>query len=120
MQVTVNPSPNANPVVTITVPSVSITLPTNSATLAGTATDSDGTITGYSWSKVSGPASYSIVTVNAASTSVINLVQGTYQFVLTATDNLGATGSGLMTVTVLPNLTPVPSTSIILYNWKIN
>lgn len=119
VQVTVNPSPNANPIVTITVPSVSITLPINSATLAGTATD-DGTITGYSWSKASGPASYSITTVNAASTSVTNLVQGTYQFVLTATDNLGATGSGVMTVTVLPNLTPIPSTQIILYNWKIN
>lgn len=120
VQVTVNPSPNVNPVVTITVPALTITLPTSSATLAGTATDSDGTITSYLWSKVTGPATYTIVTVNSNSTTVNNLVQGTYQFLLTATDNLGATGSGVMTINVLPNPTPVTTTIVYLYNWIFN
>jgi len=117
--ITVNPSPNANPVVNAGADQ-SITLPTDSVTVSGSATDSDGTIISYAWSKVAGPASYSIVTLNSNTTVIRNLVVGTYQFVLTATDNLGATGSDVMTVTVLPNPTPVSSSSIILYNWKFN
>ncbi|MFD3004041.1 PKD domain-containing protein, partial [Pontibacter toksunensis] len=36
-------------------PDKTITLPTSSVQLSGSATDSDGTISGYSWSQVSGP-----------------------------------------------------------------
>ena len=36
-----------------------ITLPINSVNLSGTGTDSDGSISSYAWSSVSGPASIS-------------------------------------------------------------
>lgn len=118
VQVTVNPSPNLNPVVTVRA-DTTIVLPTNSVSLTGSATD-DGTIVSYQWQKDTGPSTYTIVSVNSANTTVGNLIQGVYKFTLIATDNLGATGSKSVNITVLSNPTPVPSTSIILYNWKIN
>lgn len=67
-----------------------ITLPVNSVTLTGTATDSDGTITKWTWSVVSGTGA-TINPSNAASTTVSGLSAGTYVFRLTVTDNSGAT-----------------------------
>jgi hypothetical protein len=68
----------------------SVTLPTSSVTLAGSGTDPDGTITAYSWTKIAGPVTFNINTPNAATTIVSNLVDGTYTFRLTVTDNDGA------------------------------
>ncbi len=76
-------------------------LPANSTTLTGTASDVDGTIASYSWSRVIGPITYNLGTADAATTAVTNLTQGTYIFKLTATDNNGATGSDIVTVTVI-------------------
>jgi hypothetical protein len=67
-----------------------VTLPANSTTLAGSGTDADGTITGYSWTKTAGPAQFTINTPTAATTTVSNLIEGTYTFRLTVTDNDGA------------------------------
>lgn len=83
----------------------SITLPTSSVTLTGTASDPDGTISSYSWTKVSGPAGNTITTPSAASTTITGLVQGSYVFRLTVTDNGGASSSDDVTVTV--NAAPV-------------
>ena len=78
-----------------------ITLPQNSTTLSGSAsTDSDGTITAYSWSFVSGPSSPTISTPNNANTTVSALVAGTYIFQLTVTDNDGASNTDAVTVVV--------------------
>lgn len=87
----------------------SITLPTSSTILAGSGTDPDGNSLSYSWSKVSGPVSYAIASPSAASTTVTGLVQGQYRFVLTVTDNKGATDKDTMIATVNPaiNLLPV-------------
>jgi len=66
-----------------------ISLPTNSATFTGTASDPNGTIASYSWSKVSGPAA----TLSGTTTTTLTatgLVRGTYIFRLKATDNNGA------------------------------
>lgn len=85
-----------------------IILPTSSITLTGAGNDPDGTIAGFSWVKLSGP-SCTLANENTASLSVSNMLQGTYQFRLTVTDNLGATGTGQVQVTVLPasiNLAP--------------
>ncbi len=85
-----------------------IVLPTNSITLTGIGNDPDGAIAGFSWVKLSGPAS-TLANENTASLTVTNMVEGTYQFRLTVTDNLGATGTGQVQVTVLPasiNLPP--------------
>jgi poly(3-hydroxybutyrate) depolymerase len=76
-----------------------ITLPTNTVTLMGTASDSDGTISKYAWSKISG-GSATIATANAASTTVTGLAQGSYVFRLTATDNDGSSASDDVAVTV--------------------
>jgi hypothetical protein len=76
-----------------------ITLPASTVTLTGTGTDSDGTLSGYSWVKISGPSA-TIASANAAYTQVNNLVQGIYQFELTVTDNNGATGKDTVQVSV--------------------
>jgi hypothetical protein len=86
-----------------------ITLPTNSISLTGSGTDADGTIAGYSWQQLSGPSTSSIATAGQASTTVNNLVQGTYTFQLTVTDNQGATATDQMTVTVNAAATPPPA-----------
>lgn len=90
-----------------------ITLPTNSVTLTGTATDPDGSISTYKWSQVSGPNTATITNGNMASARFSNLVQGTYSFRLTVTDNKGGTASATASVTVNPaplaNVPPVAS-----------
>ncbi len=107
MQVTVNPAnipPTAN-----AGSNQNITLPTDSVSVSGSGTDSDGTIVSYQWTEVSGPSQYTIVSSTQAQTIINNLVQGTYQFQLTVTDNLGATGSDIVVITVnaSPNKPPV-------------
>jgi predicted esterase len=88
-----------------------ITLPTNSVNLSGSSSyDSDGSITNYAWSQVSGPANASFVSPNAANTSVGGLVQGTYSFRLTVTDNAGATNASTVNITVNGTTTPPPPT----------
>ncbi|MET6997756.1 PKD domain-containing protein [Chitinophaga defluvii] len=78
-----------------------ITLPLDSVQLTGSATDADGTITGYSWTKQSGGTA-TISTPLAASTKVTGLAQGVYVFRLTATDNASASSYAQVTVTVNP------------------
>jgi hypothetical protein len=61
-------------------------LPGNSTSLTGSGTDSDGTIVSYNWDKLSGPCA----TMSGANTTTLvlsDLVEGTYQFRLTVTDN---------------------------------
>jgi hypothetical protein len=77
-----------------------ITLPTSSVTLSGSATDADGTIASYKWSKVSGPTSGTLANASTASTALSSLTQGAYVYRLTATDNKGATDIDDITVTV--------------------
>ncbi|MBL7856264.1 MAG: gliding motility-associated C-terminal domain-containing protein [Cyclobacteriaceae bacterium] len=79
-----------------------ITLPVNSLTVTGTATDSDGSIASILWTQNSGPSSATITTPGQLSTSITNLIEGVYQFTLSATDNLGSSTSRQVTVTVLP------------------
>lgn len=78
-----------------------IQLPTNSVTLSGTGADTDGTITSYSWSKVSG-GSATITNASSATTTITGLTQGTYVFQLQVTDNQGATGIDQITIIVKP------------------
>ena len=105
IQVTVGgapPPPNVSPIA-VAGNNVSITLPVNNTTLNGSSSsDPDGTIVSYNWVKIAGPAQFNIANVNAASTSVTNLVQGVYQFRLVVTDNNGAIASDTVQVTVNP------------------
>src|SRR5205085_406477 len=84
---------------------ITLTLPVNSTALLGSGSDPDGTIASYAWTRVSGPTTFTLGTANAATTTLTNLVQGTYVFMLTVTDNAGATASDNITVVV--NTAPV-------------
>ncbi len=87
-----------------------ITLPVNSVTLSGSATDPDGTVSSYLWSKQTGPAGGTITSPSSPVTNVTGLNQGVYVFQLSATDNSGTTTSVNVTVTVLAaaaNILPV-------------
>jgi hypothetical protein len=79
-----------------------IKLPVDSAILSGSATVADGKIAAYLWSEVSGPNTPLIKTAGAATTTVKNLIAGTYIFQLMALDSSGETGVDMVTVTVNP------------------
>ena len=66
-------------------------------------TDSDGWITGFRWTKISGPTPYTIVSPTGNQTKLSNLVAGTYVFRVTVTDNKGATDTDDVTVTITNN-----------------
>lgn len=73
--------------------------------LNGTASyDPDGTIVSYKWSLEEGPGQYTILNDKAGNTEVINLGSGTYKFRLTATDNRGATRTGIVTITEMSSV----------------
>lgn len=92
---------------------------TGTATLNGSASsDSDGTISAYLWTKISGP-SCTITSPNSAITTVTGLVVGVYKFELKVTDNNnpGATDRDTMQITVLagnkaPNANAGPDQTI--------
>jgi outer membrane lipoprotein-sorting protein len=80
-----------------------ITLPVNTLNLDGTSsTDPDNNITGYRWTKISGPVSFSIANGNVVQAQLMNLTTGFYQFELKVTDAGGLFNSDTMQVTVQP------------------
>lgn len=97
--VTVNAAVNQAPVANAGA-NRTITLPTSSVNLTGSGTDADGTIASYLWQQVSGPSASALSATNTANITVSNLQAGVYTYRLTVTDNDGATGTDLMTVTV--------------------
>ena len=112
MQVTVNAAANIAPTANAGLDQ-SITLPTNSVSLSGSGNDPDGSITAYSWTKISGPAGPVITNASAAATSVTGFVQGIYKFELMVTDNSGAVGKDTMQVIVFaPNTAPTANAGL--------
>jgi gliding motility-associated-like protein len=111
VQVTVLPESANQPPSALAGPDQTIILPTNTASVVGNAIDADGSVDTYSWLLVSGPT----VTLTGATTSTLNLsnlIEGTYIFSLTVTDNEGATASDEVQVTVLPAGFNLPPTAI--------
>jgi hypothetical protein len=92
-------APNQPPVANAGVSQI-ITLPVSSVTLSGSGSDPDGTINFYQWNQTSGPSQTSIVSPYSATTLINGLVQGTYVYTLTVTDNKGATAKSSVTITV--------------------
>ncbi len=89
-----------------------IKLPTNTATISGsTSTDPDGSIVSYQWSIESGPSVPNLLTPTSADLRISGMVQGTYVYRLTVTDNQGAKGYAQsiveMTGSGSPNQLPV-------------
>ncbi len=108
IQITVNAAPNKVPVANAG-PDQSVNLPTNSVILSGSGNDSDGSITNYLWTKISGPASYLFSDSTSALVNVNNLAEGTYQFQLQVTDNDGAISTDIVEVTVNPAPNKAPT-----------
>ncbi|MGM0581495.1 MAG: PKD domain-containing protein [Bacteroidota bacterium] len=79
-----------------------INLPTNSISINGSGSDSDGSISSYSWEKVLGGTA-TLNNINKARLDVSNLKAGVYKFELTVTDNDNATHTDLMRLEVLDN-----------------
>jgi len=94
--VNVPPIANAGPDRNLQLPSTLV--------LLGSGTDTDGTITSYAWSFISGPNTPIITTPNAQNTSVTNLVEGSYTFRLTVTDNNSSTDTDDVVITVFPEV----------------
>jgi hypothetical protein len=66
-----------------------------------------GYIKGYSWTKISGPDTYEILSPTASYTWIRNMVPGVYVFRLTVTDNYGATGIDDVVITVTGSSTTI-------------
>lgn len=114
VQVTVNAAPppgNILPQVNAG-PDQTVQLPVNTALLSGSATDPDGSISGVSWTRVSGPAGFTIQSPATLQTQVTGLVAGTYLFRLAATDNSGGIGADTIAILVLPANPPPPPAGV--------
>ncbi|RDV10081.1 hypothetical protein DXT99_26820, partial [Pontibacter diazotrophicus] len=81
---------------------ITITLPTSSVALSGSGTDTDGIISSYSWSQVSGPNTATLSGANSATLTAGSLMEGDYTFRLTVTDNGGAKATDEVNVLVSP------------------
>jgi hypothetical protein len=79
---------------------ITVTLPANTASLRGTGVDPDGVIASYAWVKIAGPASGTLTNANTAAATAGGLVEGTYSYQLTVTDNAGATARDTIMVFV--------------------
>ncbi|MBC7946774.1 MAG: hypothetical protein H7Y42_02760 [Chitinophagaceae bacterium] len=69
-------------------------------TLTGKGKDADGNITNYAWSWVSGPMAFEMRKTGTPVVHIRNLVNGTYVFRLTVTDNKGAVATDDVKLTV--------------------
>ena len=83
-----------------------ITLPVNAVTLQGNGEDPDGKIIKYSWSKVEGPASFTIDAPSRATTKITSLVEGQYAFELQVTDDAGLTAKDTVAIIVMAAVPP--------------
>lgn len=89
------------PPIAIAGPDQVITLPADSISLDGSSSsDPDGKISEWLWTKISGPASFTITKPSDATTIVKTLVVGTYQFELEVTDNGGLFAKDTMSIIV--------------------
>lgn len=84
-------------------------LPTNVAYFNGYATDSDGTISSYAWSQVSGPSTATLENRYTKTLKASYLKAGTYTFRLKATDNKGASDTDDVKVVVYSSTTSTTS-----------
>lgn len=86
-----------------------LVLPANSLTLRGVGNDTDGVITNYAWRQVAGPATAVFNNNTLASPIVSGLIEGSYLFELTVTDDSAAAATDIVAVQVnpRPNTAPV-------------
>jgi K+-transporting ATPase c subunit len=96
-----------------------IMLPMDTVTLSGSASDPDGTIAAYKWTKISGPLKYTLVSPSKSRTLVRDLAEGVYQFELAVTDNRGAVAKDTVALAVISapktfaKVFPNPATDVV-------
>ena len=102
---------------------ISLVLPINYTTLKGSAT---GSITNYSWTKISGPTQFTIANPNNPSTAITNLAMGKYTFQLKVISNTGDSAMAtvnVVTLGVLPvtliDFTAKNNSEKIALKWKV-
>ena len=71
----------------------------SSLSLTGTGSDSDGSISAYRWTKISGPSA-TLTNPSSRTVSLSSLTSGTYMFRFTVTDNSGNKDSDYVKVTI--------------------
>jgi len=112
--VSVNVIPANNPPVVEAGANRTIYVPKDSVHLSGSATDGDGTVASYLWTKQSGgPAT--IASPATAATAVTGLTAGSYIFRLTATDDDAASAYDSVIVTVLDTSSAVKKVNVNVY-----
>jgi hypothetical protein len=91
-----------------------VTLPKQTITFSATANDSDGSISKYLWTKVSGP-SITMSGANSALLNLSNLVEGDFTFKVTVTDDKGENASDTVALKInpKPNVAPIVSLAAI-------
>ncbi|HVU56278.1 MAG TPA: PKD domain-containing protein, partial [Puia sp.] len=105
--ITVLPAPNTPPIANAG-QDQTIVLPVSSVILSGSASkDNDGIITAYHWTQLSGPSASVMDTPDSATTNAGSLVDGTYSFELTVTDDSLATSKDTVVITVRTNEPPI-------------
>jgi len=96
-----NDNKNNKPPIAVAGPDQVITLPTDSVLLeASSSSDPDGSISSYIWKKISGPASFSIISPTDSVTKIKALMVGTYMFELKVTDNGGLSARDTLSIIV--------------------
>jgi gliding motility-associated-like protein len=108
VQLVVNAANVNQPPVAVAGPNRTITLPVNTLVLNGNGTDPEGSALTYLWEKSGGPTA-TLTNSNTATLSLSNLLEGTYSFRLTVTDDGMLSDQKSVTVNVLPqtvNQTP--------------
>ena len=88
-----------------------IILPVNTVILdGGGSTDPDNNIVSYTWSKIFGPPSFSILnTTKIQQAQITNLVEGVYGFELKVTDDRGLFSKDTVLITVIASPPPPPA-----------
>lgn len=82
-----------------------VTLQNNPLVLnGGRSADPDNNITGFTWSKISGPSSFNMANANIVITQLTVMAQGNYQFELKVTDGGGLISKDTMLVSVSDTL----------------
>ncbi len=94
VQVTILPIPPNKPPFVVAGTNTAIQLPTNTVTLNGVVTDEDGTVESLKWTQLAGPVAAELENATTLNLTAKGLIEGSYIFRLSATDNDGDTGSG--------------------------
>lgn len=103
MAISVQTAGNTNPVANAG-PDQDLVLGSTSVSLDGSGSDSDGTITAYQWTFISGPNTPVITTPTLQDTTVTGMIGGVYVFRLTVTDDDSATANDDVRVRIVSKI----------------